>query len=493
MALQGPCREETQLMRRTDQRLEYIFSSILKPFRSAAVCSSNQGILQLKSSTLVDTGTLGVAAEAVAKYITPKVGETVITNDPGCGSALWSDMTFVTALSFGTFGKKEATDSYFVSRLRLRPRLKNLETSQILRLPPFVLPKGHEEEILKSIAEQPQTPKEFLTASLPHLEQHLTAARSLTELVGGALRDQKKYSWESFIENSRQMHLKRLEDLPLGQFKIQRDLGQWGRVCLEIQNSAKGALFNFEGTEIHTDLSLTSPMTSGVCLTALNSFFRIRHPISIGHFQNLTVQTPMRSALDGKISNLTPMGPLVFANILANTIVELLARSVKSLSVGEPGFTLAVSCIFEDGQVLYESMPGGSGGSPNISGQDGIDVWTRLSLQPSIEDLEKNFPVTVERHEKRSHSGGRGQFGGGDGLRRTLKFQKPAKVSWLPTMVKMKADGFLGGSQGDSCLLTLVRASGEEIANLPAEFDVYEGDKLTMLSGGGGGFGRAET
>jgi N-methylhydantoinase B/oxoprolinase/acetone carboxylase alpha subunit len=306
------------------------------------------------------------------------------------------------------------------------------------------------------------------------------------------LKDQKRYSWESYIENCRQIHLHKLEDLPLGQFKIQRDLGSWGKLCLEIQNSAKGAVFNFEGTELQSELSLTSPMTSGVCLAALNAFFRIQQPISIGHFQNLTVQAPMRSALDGKISNLTPMGPLILANILANTIVELLARSVKSLSVGEPGFSLAVSCIFEDGQVLFDSMPGGSGGSHQVPGQDGIDVWTRLGLHQSIEEMEKHFPVTVERHEKRAHSGGRGHFPGGDGLRRTIKFKKPARVSWLPAMTKLKADGFLGGSQGDACMLTLVRANGEESQDLPSDFEIQIGDRLTLLSGGGGGFGRAE-
>lgn len=475
-------------MRRTDQRIDFLLQSLFQPFRSAALCSPSAGVLYLKSATLVDTGTLSLAADAVAKYIAPKAGETVITNDPGCGSALWSDITFVTGVSFS---KKSNVDAFFVSRLRLRPRLKNAK--DILRLPPFALPKGAELDVLKAISEQPSSPREFLSSATPHLKMHLATAESLSEGLQTVLKDHKKYSWEDFIENSRQVHAKRLEDLPLGQFRIQRDLGSWGRLNIELQNSAKGIVISFEGSDLHNELSLTTPMTTGICLAAVNAFFRVPVPISMGHFQNLSVQTPMRSALDGKISNLTPLGPLVFASILANTIIELLSKTVKGLAIGEPGFSLAISCLFEDGQILFDSLPGGSGGSHQFSGQDGIDVWTRLSLQQSIEELERNFPVTVERHEKRANSGGRGQFAGGDGLRRTYRFDQAATVWWLPSMTRLKADGFLGGSQGDSCLLTLVRADGTEVEPLPDEFQVFPGDRITVLSSGGGGFGKIES
>jgi N-methylhydantoinase B/oxoprolinase/acetone carboxylase alpha subunit len=41
-------------------------------------------------------------------------------------------------------------------------------------------------------------------------------------------------------------------------------------------------------------------------------------------------------------------------------------------------------------------------------------------------------------------------------------------------------------------MLTLVRANGEESQDLPSDFEIQIGDRLTLLSGGGGGFGRAE-
>jgi N-methylhydantoinase B/oxoprolinase/acetone carboxylase alpha subunit len=101
------------------------------------------------------------------------------------------------------------------------------------------------------------------------------------------------------------------------------------------------------------------------------------------------------------------------------------------------------------------------------------------------EVLERRFPVRLLEHAVRRGSGGAGAQRGGDGVRRTFEFLRPTHVSLLTQRRERAPFGLAGGGAA---------ARGQNLLNglaLPgsASFDVAPGDRLTILTPGGGGYG----
>ena len=105
------------------------------------------------------------------------------------------------------------------------------------------------------------------------------------------------------------------------------------------------------------------------------------------------------------------------------------------------------------------------------------------------EVLESRFPVRLVEFGIRRGSGGRGRWGGGDGLVREIEFLKPVRVSILSERRVCAPFGLAGGEPG---------APGRNLHNgreIPAKvtLDVEAGDRVRIETPGGGGFGAAGT
>jgi 5-oxoprolinase (ATP-hydrolysing) len=141
---------------------------------------------------------------------------------------------------------------------------------------------------------------------------------------------------------------------------------------------------------------------------------------------------------------------------------------------------------FGDGSYgYYETIAGGAGAGRDFDGASAVHTHMTNTRITDAEILERRFPVRVVEHAVRRDSGGAGQHPGGDGVRRTLQFLRPATVSILSERRVGEPFGLAGGGSG---------ARGQNLLNdapLPgsATCDVEVGDRLTLLTPGGGGFG----
>jgi len=99
--------------------------------------------------------------------------------------------------------------------------------------------------------------------------------------------------------------------------------------------------------------------------------------------------------------------------------------------------------------------------------------------------LEARYPVRVRRYALRSGSGGAGRHPGGDGVVREYEFLAQAQVTLLTERRTHAPWGLAGGAPG---------SRGENRLNgeaLPAKVSrvVAPGDRLSILTPGGGGWG----
>ena len=141
----------------------------------------------------------------------------------------------------------------------------------------------------------------------------------------------------------------------------------------------------------------------------------------------------------------------------------------------------------------YETIAGGSGAGPGFDGADCVQVHMTNTRATDPEVLETRFPVRVEAMEVRQGSGGSGEWRGGEGMRRVLRFLDPVTVTTLTSHRQVPVPGGAGGGPGaigENWVIAADggrrRLSGNDEAALSA------GEAIEMLTPGGGGWGAAE-
>ncbi|NHX28390.1 hydantoinase B/oxoprolinase family protein, partial [Escherichia coli] len=96
----------------------------------------------------------------------------------------------------------------------------------------------------------------------------------------------------------------------------------------------------------------------------------------------------------------------------------------------------------------YETIAGGTGAGPGFDGCDAVQSHMTNTRMTDPEVLEKRFPVRLEEFSIRRRSGGAGQWRGGDGVVRRLRFLEGVTVTTLSSHRKVPPFGVEGGEPG---------------------------------------------
>ena len=141
----------------------------------------------------------------------------------------------------------------------------------------------------------------------------------------------------------------------------------------------------------------------------------------------------------------------------------------------------------------YETICGGSGAGPGFDGTDAVHTHMTNSRLTDPEVLEWRFPVLLESFEIRKDSGGAGQWRGGDGVRRRLRFGETMTAAILSSHRKVPPYGAAGGEAGALGKNWVERADGgREALSGTDKAEMGPGDVLVVETPGGGGYGRKE-
>ena len=106
------------------------------------------------------------------------------------------------------------------------------------------------------------------------------------------------------------------------------------------------------------------------------------------------------------------------------------------------------------------------------------------------EVLEWRFPVLLEEFSIRKNSGGKGEYTGGCGAIRKIRFLEPMEAAILSGHRKVAPMGLKGGEDGKTGHNYIVKKDGVVIElGGKAECAVDAGDVFVIETPGGGGFG----
>ena len=140
----------------------------------------------------------------------------------------------------------------------------------------------------------------------------------------------------------------------------------------------------------------------------------------------------------------------------------------------------------------YETAGGGMGGRNGLAGISGVHTHMSNTRNTPVEALEQALPIRIRRYALRMGSGGGGLFPGGDGLIREFEALTETSVTILTDRRESSPYGAQGGGAGAPGQNSVIRADGTaERLPAKAQLELHAGDRLSIETPGGGGYGRA--
>ena len=202
-------------------------------------------------------------------------------------------------------------------------------------------------------------------------------------------------------------------------------------------------------------------------------------------------------APEGTIVNALPPAAVAAGNVetsqrIADVLLGALAQAAPDRVGAASQGTMNNVLVGSEDFAYYETVGGGQGGRPGRAGQSGIHTGMTNTENTPIESLDLHYPFRITRYRLREGSGGSGQFFGGEGIEREMVFDEPAVLSLMGERRRIPPWGLAGGKPGALGEDWLVHSDGER-ERLPGKTTVAvePGDRLLVLTPGGGGWGPA--
>jgi len=275
----------------------------------------------------------------------------------------------------------------------------------------------------------------------------------------------------------------RLKD---GEFSYPMDISTMVRVRVTVDHANRAATIDFTGSSPQHSGNYNAPqaVTRAVVLYVFRTLVGKAIPLNEGCLAPLTIIVPEGSLLNPRPPAAVIAGNTEVSQSACNALYG--ALGVVAAAQGTMNNFIWGNESFQN----YETIAGGTGAGPGFAGCDAVQSHMTNTRMTDPEVLEKRFPVRLEEFSIRHGSGGAGQWPGGNGAVRRLRFLAPVTVTTLCGSRKIAPFGAMGGGPG---------ATGENLVHWPDgrvealkgndERDLPAGALFEMRTPGGGGWG----
>lgn len=267
------------------------------------------------------------------------------------------------------------------------------------------------------------------------------------------------------------------------------------------------------GSDIIVDFTGSSPqvpgtvnagyaVTQGGALIALKAVFDPASPVNGGCFRPVKFILP-----EGTIVNPKPDVPIgahgEIRKRALSVVMGALSQTVPDLvCAASHGCSGPVSCGFPitetGGTALYYELPaGGCGALKDLDGASAtgdVDFGSAIRAIRTLEQIEAEVPLLIEKTEFAIDSGGPGKTRGGLTITRNVRCLADGIFGMLGERGVIPPWGLAGGFWGYPQRAGLLRKGEQEVRDfrIPAKetgFPVRKGDLLILKLAGGGGYG----
>ncbi|AHZ86302.1 hypothetical protein Bb109J_c0960 [Bdellovibrio bacteriovorus] len=460
-----------------------LLHSLLNQFLvgESALMTLDGDVLGVRGQQPVTYGTLTTAASTAAKYLKLQEGDIALLNDPYSGGSLLSEMTFVMAVS---------EDLLWVSRRPMDTQVKIVKSieEEGLRIPPTPLRQKNQlnEMILAAMQAHPACPPEFVPWLKTQVADLTAGAKKLVdaiELTGFTVTGELI---EDYLRISKKAATKKISESASGEARVDvvLDSGELLRLNMEIQDGKIS--LDFSGTTAAKTVSLTESATYGACFHALSRHYGFTDLANSGSFSVLQITKPSGCWLVGKYPAPTFKGMTCGVAALQSAI-ELALAQIHHKQESSLGSHCALQFDLQSGSKhALLTLPGGEGAKAS---RDGVSAHLDAI---SLEQLERDFPIKVLRVDQRHSNGGKGKFSGGRGVVMKIEVCGELSATWMTDLTLHRPRLLKNCSHGDPAEVTLEQRDVAKTLPVLGQQKFAAKDILTLCSGSGGGYGRAE-
>ena len=449
----------------------------------------------------VHLGSMGESVKTIAQKNAGRMqpGDVYVLNDPYNGGTHLPDVTVVTPV-FGTSDRIEFfvasrghhADIGGISPGSMPPFSKTLDDEGVL-IDNFKIIEGGrfreaEFRALLGAAKHPaRNPDQNIADLKAQIAANEKGVAELMRMVRDFGLDVVHAYMRHVQDNAEEMVRRVIDRLQDGEFAYEMDNGAVIRVAVRVDRAARSAVIDFTGTSAELSSNFNAPRA--VVHAAVLYVFRMMVdrdiPLNAGCLKPLTLIIPEGSMLSPEPPAATVAGNVETSQCITDALIG--AMSVMAASSG----TMNNVTFGNERYQYYETVSGGSGAGPGFDGCDAVQVHMTNSRLTDPEVLELRYPVRLEEHSIRRGSGGAGQWKGGDGAIRRIRFLEPMNAAILAGHRRIPNFGMAGGAPGLTGRTFIDRVDGSRTdLAYSDETAVNEGDIYVLETPGGGGFGQ---
>ncbi len=469
----------------------------------------------------VHLGSLGVCVRRVREVIDMAPGDVIVTNHPGYGGSHLPDVTLITPVyeappAVERAGAAGRFIGYVVNRCHhaeiggirpasMPPDATSLTEEGVVIFPMKLVEGGvvRWEEIRRVLTTGP-FPTRSIDENLADLAAALAANRrgetSLRQLVADQGLEKVQRQMQAVLNYSAARMRARLAQLPEGERNAEEFLDDGTPLRVKIKKAPvtthqSQLILDFSGSAgVHPgNLNGTEAIARSVVVYVLRVLLGEPVPLNEGLMEPVELILPKNSILNPHFPPDPGACPAVVGgNVeLSQRLTGLLFKAF-GIQAGSQG-TMNNVLFGNETLGYYETLGGGGGAGEGYAGSHAVQQHMTNTRITDPEILERRYPVRLHRFEIRRGSGGAGAWPGGDGLRRELEFLAPVALSVLTQHRREGPFGAAGGQAGQPGRQWLRRADGttEPLAGI-AGASLQPGDRLTVETPGGGGWGTPE-
>ena len=290
-------------------------------------------------------------------------------------------------------------------------------------------------------------------------------------------------------DNAAESVARLLTKLHDAEFTYPMDQGCEIKVKITIDKERREATVDFTGTSEQRpdNFNAPAPVTRAAVLYVFRVMVDDAIPMNAGCLRPIKIVVPEGSMLSPRYPAAVVAGNVEVSQAVTNALFG--ALEAMSASQG----TMNNLTFGNDEYQYYETICSGSPAGPGFNGASGVHVHMTNSRLTDPEILETRFPVVVEDFHIRGGSGGKGQWTGGDGTSRTIRFQEKMECAILASHRKVRPFGVKGGEPGQLGRTLVRRRSGRVDELKPCDQTLLEaGEAVTVVTPTAGGYGKAK-
>jgi len=472
---------------------------------SCAVFDAGGDLCAQAAHIPVHLGSMAYAMRDIVKGITWSEGDMVLLNDPFLGGTHLPDVTLIAPVvvndeQVGFVANRAHHADIGGDTPGSMPISSTLEEEGIIIPPTHLVRRGEtDESVLRGIIDATGNPAEARGDFAAQISANHTGVRRLRELLRVMGPPQYLQSLAGLNDYAERLAMSALREIPDGEYHFADVLDDDGMGHRDLRIEATVRVVggyidvDFSGTAAQTPGNVNCPLS--VAAAAVYYVFRClmpdHTPASAGSLRPISLHAPEGSLVNAQRPAAVAAGNVETSTRIVDVIMGALAQAIpEHMPAASHGSMNNVAMgIRSEKQSwdYYETLGGGMGAGPDGGGINGVQTHMTNTLNTPIEALEMRFPLRITRYGLRDGSGGTGRFPGGNGLIREFQFLEDARVTLISERRRHSPWGLHGGGPGHPG----INHFNDHVVPGKTAFLARPGDRLTIETPGGGGWGEA--